>query len=397
MNGINTLAGLVQVELTSADLPGALDALARDHIRFYNIVQQSDLSMGFQVQRADYRKLKELCSKRGDRLRLLHTVGVYWQIKGLLKRPVLIAGIFLFLIAALYLPTRVFFVEVEGNSDLPANRILEAAAECGIGFGASRREVRSEKLKNALLDALPELQWAGVNTYGCVARITVRERAVSQAGEPGRFGSIVAIRDGVITDCTATKGNLLCAVGQAVSQGQVLISGYTDCGICIRAEAAEGEVYARTRRNLEVLLPANHLCKQEPGETAWKISLLIGKKRINLWKDSGIWDTTCDRMYEEYYVTLPGGFRLPVALVVETFILRPTAESSEPRADAEDLLKRFGRSYLTGMMIAGQIKSDNAEFISQDGAVRMTGEYDCIEMIGKIQQEQMGEYNGEDS
>ena len=66
-------------------------------------------------------------------------------------------------------------------------------------------------------------------------------------------GSIVASRDGVITSITTTKGTPLCKAGQAVKAGQILISGYTDCGISIRADPAEGEVFAETYREMMTL------------------------------------------------------------------------------------------------------------------------------------------------
>ena len=40
--------------------------------------------------------------------------------------------------------------------------------------------------------------------------------------------NVVAGKDGVITSVSAMEGNCLCAVGQAVKKGQVLISAYTD-------------------------------------------------------------------------------------------------------------------------------------------------------------------------
>ena len=92
----------------------------------------------------------------------------------MLFRPVLLAGLGILFLLAMYLPSRVLFIRVEGNMQIPDRQILAAAEECGIRFGASRREVRSEKVKNALLSSVPQLQWAGVNTAGCVATISVR-------------------------------------------------------------------------------------------------------------------------------------------------------------------------------------------------------------------------------
>ena len=398
MDVYKSLSGLIRVTLTSADIPGAFCRIADGGMEIWNAEQTDEVTASFFISRHHFRNLKALCEKYGDSLKLVHHRGIYWKGKALVRRPVLLCGILFLLALVLYLPGRVFFVEVEGNQNVPTRLILAAAEENGIFFGASRREVRSERVKNALLEAVPQLQWAGVNTYGCVARISVRERTVAE--EPavqGGYGNIVALRDGVITSCTATKGNLLCKTGQAVKQGEVLISGYTDCGICLRVEQAEGEVYGRTIRNLSVIMPSEYLGRTIQIEQRYKISLLIGKKRINLWKDSGIQEATCDRMYEEYYMILPGGFRLPVALVVETYSAWQLTKSPMDDGTAEELLNTFARAYLTGQMVAGAIQGEETEMIVSDGICQMDGQYVCIEMIGSMQREQIGEHNGKAS
>ncbi len=387
-----SLAGMVEVELTSAELGAAFQAINAKDIPLHQIIQVSDLTARFQIFRRDYPKLRTLCEKRGESLKLLHRQGLYWLLGDLLRRPVLLLGMAVLLSLVLYLPTRVLFIRVEGNKTIPANQILEAAEQSGIRFGASRREVRSEKMKNALLGAVPELQWAGVNTAGCVATISVRERTIVEDGEKvAGVTSIVALRDGIITSCTVTSGTALCTVGQAVREGQTLVSGYTDCGICIRAERSEGEIYAQTNREICAVTPANCLAVTGTVELKRKYSLLLGKKRINLWKDSGISDTTCGRMYEEYYITLPGGFCLPFGVAVEEFTVRETAEMEIPQADAEPELVAFGERCLKSQMIAGQVLSRQEAVTAQPGLYLLEGKYVCTEMIGKVQREQIGE------
>ncbi len=392
----SSFGGFVRLEITSADLNGLLDELTKSGASAGNIVSLDELRVQLTVSRGDFRKLRRICAKRSDSWRILGRKGLYWAGKGLLGRPVLLAGIMMITILSLWVPRRIFFVRVEGNSTIPTGRILEEAENCGLSFGASRREVRSERIKNALLEAVPELQWAGVNTEGCVAVISVRERAPEQKeGTESAFGHIVALHDGVITQCTATRGTLLCAPGQAVTAGDILISGYTDCGLTIRAEQAEGEVYALTRRELRAeMCPQQHI-RVEKGMQKKKISLLIGKKRINLWKDSGIWDSTCDRMYAEYYITLPGGFQLPLAVTVERYTCWETEENAVTEEEAHRLLLDFGASYLKDRMLAGKILSGEQRFHADKGSITMAGQYICMEMIGKMQKLQIGEKNGE--
>ena len=206
----------------------------------------------------------------------------------------------------MWLPSRVLFVQIEGNTHVESRRILESAARCGIAFGASRREIRSEKIKNALIECIPELSWVGVNTYGCTAVISVRER-VKESDTENIHGvsSIVASCDGVIRQITVLQGNRVCSVGQAVTKGQVLISGYTDCGISIQATAAKGEVFAETSRSVTAIFPRVCMQRGEKQCIEQKYAVIIGKKRINFSNSSGILGTSCVKMYTEKYLTLP--------------------------------------------------------------------------------------------
>ena len=298
-----SLYGMLNVSLTSADPAAALRAVSDAGIIVYSADRSDeDIIANFQIQRKDYRRLKALADRRGYSLKVMHRGGLYWAFKGFLRRPVLLVGLMIFVALAMYLPSRVLFIRVEGNTTIPTRLILEKSEACGITFGASRRNVRSEKMKNALLEAIPELQWAGINTSGCVATITVRERSLKDVNaSPNGVGSVVAIRDGVISQCTVTKGSAVCKVGQAVKAGEILVSGYTDCGFCIKATRADGEVYAFTQRELSVSTPDKWQIRGAETRQIKKYAVIIGKNRINFYKDSGILDDRCDKMYKEIY------------------------------------------------------------------------------------------------
>ena len=393
----NSMGGMLQAEVTSADPAGTLSAITRSGVTLYGVEQGSDdLTVRFQIHRKDGYKLRKILDKRGDAIKKEKGSGLYWHALELLRRPLLVIGLLLVVLLTIYLPTRVFFLRVEGNANIPTRLILEKCQECGISFGASRREVRSEKVKNALLSVIDGLQWAGINTSGCVATVTVRERSVEETDESGTgVSSIVALRDGVITECTATRGSPLCKIGQAVRAGQVLISGYTDCGTTIRAEEAEGEVFAETERNLTAFCPLDWQIKSASNGEVRKYALIIGKKRINLYKGSGILGAGCDKMYSENYLTLPGGFRLPIAIVTEVWQERSLRDDSLAEEEAQGLLSAFARAYLSDSMIAGQVRHAT-EFLTQDtGVYRLTGKYACMEMIGISRSEEILKPNGE--
>ena len=176
--------------------------------------------------------------------------------------------------------------------------------------------------------------------------------------------------------------------------GQVLISGYTDCGICIQATRAEGEIYAQTSRSFAAVTPVKWTARGEQTAVRRKYSLILGKKRINLWKDSGILQGSCDRMDRRYELTLPGGFRLPVTLCVEEYTFYDWERMTlEPEA-AEAALSRFAQSALTQQMVAGRIISREESVTQSEDKYLLEGTYACVEMIGRVRREQIGDTNG---
>ncbi len=389
-----SVSGIVEAELISAQPELVISALNSCNVEVFQIRQNDPLTWQFHLARRDYSAAVKICEKQGAKLRRLRTGGVYWLLKGLARRPVLTIGMGLLLALCLFLPSRVLFIQVDGNRTVPSRQIIAAAEDCGIRFWASRKEVRSEQMKNSLLSALPQLQWAGVNTRGCVAVISVRERAEETEERKTVCTGIAAGRDGYILSATATRGNLLVQPGQTVKKGQLLISGYTDCGICIRFAGAEGEVLAQTVRDLEAVTPLQWQMVLSKSEPKKKISLLLGKKRINLWKDSGISGGSCGRMYEEYYVTLPGGFQLPVALCVDRWTDYEVRDVTVQEDLPEESLRAYASAYLTGQMVAGSILSGQEQLVAENGICRLRGTYLCKEMIATHRLEQIGDTNG---
>ena len=392
------LSGMIEGELVSAQISGTLRRLNAQGVELYQIQMPDLVTARFWLRRKDWKKAGYLCAQMDGKLTMRGRKGLYWKLAALKHRKLLLCGISFLLALALYLPSRILFVAVEGNSRIPARLILDTAQSCGIRFGASRRNVRSEKVKNELLSALPQLQWAGVNTTGCVATISVREReAQTESVADTGIGSIAASRDGFLLTATATRGNLLVHPGQSVKAGDILISGYTDCGISIRAERAEGEVFAQTSREIQIKAPLCWWSSRETGRRWKKISLVLGKKRIFLWKDSGIPVDSCGRMYNSYGITLPGGFALPVSICTETFWEENRVPVQLPAADFAQKLQSYGETCLKAQMQAGEIMHTDTHMEASENVCVFTVRCICREMIGRFVQEQIGEINGENS
>ena len=383
---------MIRLSVTCGDPAGALRALNQCNVVVHNVqIDPDELTLHVVIYRQDLCAVRKMAKKKGYDLQVKDHLGLHWRIRGLLKRPVLIIGMAFLLFLTLMLPTRALFFRVEGNEKVPTKLILEKSADAGIRFGSSCRQIRSEKVKNELLGNLDGLQWVGINTQGCVVTIIVRERssAAMQPSPRNEVRSIVAKMDGEILSCTATSGSLKCQVGQIVQKGEVLISGYTDCGIAIRATTAQGEILARTSRYLEAVTLSNGTRRTEKTEIQEKYALRIGKKRINFYKGSGISGTICDKIYEENYITLPGGFSLPVAVIKETWIYAELEQVDVEQSMLKQCLIDFATWYLPSQMTAGSVQEANQQVYFEEGIAIMQGNYTCAEEIGQGKNEEI--------
>ena len=380
------LENRLKVEITCADVPGMLCSFYQQNIMLTQVESVDQFTVRFCIKRKDYLIAKKTAERLGGVFRILSSSGMARYLQNMLKRPVLVICILTVLTLSILLPRYVLFVEVDGDETISDEYIIEKAAICGIRFGASRQAVRSEQMKNKLLAEIPQLHWAGINTYGSVAVISVEEKSISEEEKQNnsKVCSIVAAHDGIVTACTVRKGTQLCQVGQAVRAGELLVSGYTDCGLKLQATQAEAEISAKTLRRLEAIMPVEREIRTGTSKRNVKISLQIGKKLINLFKGSGICGASCVKMYEQKYVTLPGGRTLPIAMISEHYVSfqKSTELPSEFGADTE--IESRAQQYLYTQMIAGEIKHAITEKSLLDDCWLLNGIYSCQESIERV-------------
>ena len=285
---------------------------------------------------------------------------------------------------AFVIPKFVFFYEVVGNETVPEAQILRELQNLGVGFGTYGPSIHPQDLKNRMLLQIPKLQWLTVQQSGMRACVVVRERPEAIAVEERRAPmNVVAGKDGVITSVSAMEGNCLCAVGQAVKKGQVLISAYTDLEFTTRVCAALGEVYAETLAQKTARCPDTMLQKTPNGKNSHSVSLLVGEKRWNIFANGGNSDGRCDKITKTHMLTLPLGLTIPVGLeIVEQRGYDLTPAPLEKDA-AEKLLEQQVTGSVQQDMLAGKILQKDTELTRQGGIYELTASVRCEEMIAR--------------
>ena len=386
------------VRIVAADPERILNKLSVSGIELIDLLWIDPLTVEFSVKSSQYLQTMELLNRYAIDGSIKKKQGLLWRLTDIRKRLVLIMGVMLFILVTATLRERILFIQVEGNMHVPENQILYHAENAGIFFGVRSSKLRSEEIKNELLERMPELQWVGITATGCVATIDVKERSLQDMSSQRETGvsHLVAKRDGVVSDVSVLRGSAMVRPGESVKAGQILISGYTNCDRVIKAQNAAGEVFAYTLCTSEVITPVSACKYREPIKEYTCIKLRIGKKVINLCNHSGIQAGTCVKMYSEDYWTLPGGYQLPVCVVMICYTVHDTCYET---VDLEtfDWIKDYAKNYLRSDMLAGRILGESLQVETRYGAYILRGEYACHEMIGQVKYEEITEQYAEDN
>ena len=381
---IRFLRGEMRVRITGASVERCMNLLSEEKIDFWGICRKDELNVELSMLSKEKRRLPALALRSFCTTEILSERGLIKYLQPLRKRPLLLFGTAFVLMLSFFLQSFVWVIEVEGEERVHEKVILRELEALDIRFGAWASSIDPQLTKARMLNAVPELSWLAVNRTGGKLTVLVTERDVAMSEKPPyQAGSIIAARDGLITDYNILEGMRLCKRGDAVKAGQILVSGYEDYGLYLRAVCADAEIYATTWHAGTVAMPAQHMEKRYTGKEWTQISLLLGRKRINLCGNSGIFTACCDRMINVKKVSI-AGYEFPLAIETATYREYEEIPSEVDAAAARQQLSEAWQRLLRADMIAGRAEKTTEHFLQSGDLYVLNAESTCNEMIARL-------------
>lgn len=386
---VNFLRGTVTLRVRGPFLERYFNICAAAGLGFWKSRQISPEELEVTLARRDLNRAIALGEKALCQVEVVGEAGLPAFLRRFRRRYGMAAGILLLAGVFLVLSRFVLVIEVEGNTAVPDSVILARLQSHGFGVGSYGPGVDVRALSNSVLLDLEELSFLTVNITGIRAQVIVREtQPAPEILYRDRAADIVAERDGVIVDVDVTGGEGVVEKGQAVLEGEVLISGMlvNERGdgsgevTSVKQVMARGEVWAMTRRTLGAATPLQALRPgtEEP-QTGWGLTAM--GRRLNFYGNSSNLDTGCDKMVILYPITLPDGEALPFGLWKVTW--RPWEAASVNAESAERYLRRCLARRLETLVEDGQVMSSRWQVERTAEVVTVTVEAQCLEQIGR--------------
>jgi len=262
--------------------------------RFINLCAMRGLSLWgmrrcgesctFYTQASVYKKLRTCARSAGVRMKALERGGLPFLLHRHRKRWGLAVGMIL-CVALLAAASRFLWkIEVVGNHHLEEQVILEALEELGVKPGAYTDGIDVRSVERRMMMELEDLGWVAVNLQGSTAVVQVQERVMPPTIlDQQQPCNVVAARSGQIVEMRVYVGQNMAAKGDAVAEGDILVSGVVeDAAHDIHLVAARADIVARTQHTLQVELPKEQT-RYELKKVLRRYSLKIGDLELPLW------------------------------------------------------------------------------------------------------------------
>lgn len=381
---LRTLRGFLEIEIEGAEPELCLNRLTRKDIPFWKLRRTDAFRFECRIYQKHWLAAKKEITSALCTVQVLRTLGLPHALRGLRKRPILIAGMLLAFLLSYLAQYRVWFVSVEGAKDIPPDLIRRTIAEEGVRFGAWGPELDTQYLKNRMLNRIPELRWLAVNREGGIAHVLVSERDPKLPRmDMNLVTDVIASTDGIITGMSVLNGFPAVKVGDAVTAGELLVSGTQEWTTHIQATRAIAEVEAMTLHKIRLNMPSVSFQRVYTGREAVCRTLIFKRFRIKISGNSSIFGTMCDKMIETIPLRLPGGFELPISL--ETAILREYSlvpmEIGACEAEAE--LRSAARESVQRNLIAGTVETEEIQIQRTEALFCCEATLNCRELISR--------------
>lgn len=280
---MKSIRGYVIVQVRGKGIETFLNRATAGGISLWDIRRTGQYTAQANLPVGDFFRLRPLLKQTGCRVHVLKRYGLPFFLSRLEKRKFFIAGLVGFLIGLYLLSSVVWQVEVEGNDKIPAHDILQAAESQGVYRLQWKFRLRNlDEISHAILTRLPGTSWVGLEVQGTRIVIKVVESTRPDAASLNNPRNLVASKNAVVTEITATKGRPLVAPHSYVRKGDVLISGFIGDDANKQVVVAQGKVKGIVWYESAVEAPLSLQYKVYTGDNFKRFYLVFGTRALQV-------------------------------------------------------------------------------------------------------------------
>ena len=378
------LLGYVRFRISHNDAARVVNILGRGGKIYRNFIFDGEYAF-FECSFASYRSVYRICAEHGVKVEAVARRGIPYILYRYRHRYGVFIGAWLFVLITVLSSMVLWDIRIIGNSETDVEKIKADIRNCGLREGDLLFSINTPELENLVLIESDHVAWISINIIGTVAEIEIREEREEPQKEQFDYVDLVASRDGVIELFEQTRGNALVNIGDAVSKGDVLISGYypADETVGERFAVAKGRVLARVKRDFSVSVPLEYEAKvYSEREKCEKFFIFFGKE-IKFFGNSGNLYANCDTINTVDYFEMPKGVLLPFGVRTVRYMEYSTVGAKRSPQAAEELARYRLRCLMADGINDGILLRKNVRAVLKEDSFELVCQAEYIENIAE--------------
>lgn len=315
------LTGFLMVQVRGKNVSRFLNLCIRNGICIYQMDNMEGLQCTFGMNLRDLRKIKPLLRKTRVRFFIKKRAGLPFFLNRYRKRKIFALSLGCMMLGILFLSTRIWRIEVIGNSSVGKDTILNYLQEKEISYGVGRNSIDNDALELSLRKDFEPVIWASVYEEGtklvvCIQEKLISDKAVSQTDT---CMDLVATKDAKIASVITRKGISQVKEGDKVKAGDILVCGrqeiLDDNGEVKEYyyQSADADVYAYATYDYEDNIPKQMVTSNATGNEHIRRYLRVFDYQFTTPKLHADFEQS-ETIEESRQLCLLGSFYLPVYL-----------------------------------------------------------------------------------
>lgn len=350
------MRGYLLVHLTGYAPERFLNMCGKRNILIWNL-QSTEDGYIFNISVEAYKSLRPILKKTHTKAAIQERHGFPFYLYRYRGRKMFALGVLLFLGMLFYTSRFIWNIEVNGNSYLSEETILEFLAKENADFGTKISNIDCTKLEETLRSDYPEVIWTSIKIYGTKLTVDIQESLLSEqfyGAKEEEICDIVAAKDGTITYMITRRGTPVVKVGAQVKQGDCLVSGEivinSDYGEVAGYlyERADADINAQVTYVYEEVISENYQEKIFAEEPEQHYAVQIGDIVIKN-PFMSVSEELCDETIENVQLCLGENFYFPIFLKKITYSTYALEKKEYTEEEAKKLAEEHFLQYLANL------------------------------------------------
>ncbi len=305
--------GYIKVSVEGYYIEKFINICKNKKIIIWNLKREKNVKLYLNTSIQDFKEITKIAKKLKCHIKIEKKRGVPFLLYKYKKRKIFAMFSILIIIGVIILSNFIWNIEIKEESGKELENIYQDISNAGLTTGKLKAKLNTKEIINKIRLERQDIAWMGIELKGtnAIVRIVKADNKPEIIDEKD-YCNIVSNKEGVITKIQAQNGTANVKVGDTVTYGTTLISGWLEGKYTgMHYVHARGEIEAKVWHTKNIFIPYQSTETKETGQFENFYSIKFNNFEINLSKRVSkfkIYDTIETdkkiRLFSDFYLPI---------------------------------------------------------------------------------------------